>query len=446
MTTRTTGWAKIVHVRTHGLSWRIGLPILLLVLTVTLTLALLMRSQIVAQKTERLEQLAIANATFIRQASLPTSDRLARELTHVTGFDVFFRLNRTLTPQPKQEKLHQPLIDLPSDGTTHSLGSFEAVAVKLDERTSIALVGKRGQELFHPRIVQVVLAIWVLAALFAWLVSRGLVKPLRNLAAQVRHIERPDTLELPEVARQDEIGDVARAVQQTQAALLTEREQRARMEKLAVLGRMTASLAHEIRNPIAAIKMHAQLWTHETANQAPSVIEGEAERIENLLNQWMYLTRPEPPVLNATDVGVLLDETIQKHLPQLEHAGVEVHLHKNGTLTASCDQRRLEHVLRNVLANATQAMPSGGSLDVTATADGHRLEIVFTDSGPGFSAEAQTRYAEFFFSEKEGGMGIGLSVANEIMASHGGALHIDNASGGGGRVRLMLPQQASGAA
>lgn len=444
MTTPTREWAKIARVRTHGLSWRIGLPILLLVLTVTLTLALLMRSQIVAQKTERLEQLAEANATFISQASLPATDRLARELTHVTGFDVFFLAGGNLTPRPDDEQLQRTLLELETDGSARTFGRFEVVAVQLDERTVIALVGQRGQELFHPRIVQVVLAIWVLSLLFAWLVSRGLVKPLRNLADQVRHIERPESLALPEVARQDEIGDVARAITQTQDALHSEREQRARIEKLAVLGRMTASLAHEIRNPIAAIKMHAQLLRGDAASGTRDVIEGEAERIENLLNQWMYLTRPEPPVLCPTDLGDLIDQTIAKHRPQYEHAGVTVDTKKHGQLIVDCDPRRLEHVVRNVLTNAIQAMPEGGRLDVTAHGDGNRLELVFTDSGPGFSPDAQARFAEYFFSEKEGGMGIGLSVANEILSSHGGELHIDNAAAGGGRVRMVLPQDGAG--
>ena len=97
-------------------------------------------------------------------------------------------------------------------------------------------------------------------------------------------------------------------------------------------------------------------------------------------------------------------------------------------------------MLHNLCTNAMQAMPHGGELLVTANGEGSKLELVFTDSGPGFSTAARARYAEYFFSEKEGGMVIGLSVAHEIVAAHRGELHIDNPAEGGARVRLSLPK------
>lgn len=424
----------------HGLSWRIGLPFLLLVLSFTLTLALFLREQIVAQDQQRIERLASANAAFIDQASLPLSERLAGELTRVTGCDVYFRRGTRLTPAPSDAALGTQLLQAKANAKVQAAGIMQVVVVPLPEDSELVLVHQPDTQLFDPRILQVVIAFWVLALLLAWLVVRGLVRPLRNLASQVRNIEQPEALILPETDRHDEIGDVARAMAHTHATLHGEREQRARMEKLAILGRMTTSLAHEIRNPIAAIKMHAQLWRNRETTEAPDVIEGEADRIEALINQWMFLSRPDPPAFTTADIGELLDQTLRSQSAQMQHAGVTVTVHKHGVLTARCDRQRLQHVLHNLCTNAMQAMPHGGELIVTANGEGSKLELVFTDSGPGFSSEARTRYAEYFFSEKEGGMGIGLSVAQEIVAAHHGELHIDNPKGFGARVRLLLPK------
>ena len=115
------------------------------------------------------------------------------------------------------------------------------------------------------------------------------------------------------------------------------------------------------------------------------------------------------------------------------------------TLPVAADGKRLQHVFRNLIDNAIQAMPSGGALAITARADGERVVLTFADRGRGFSPQALQRFAEFFFSEKEGGMGIGLSVADEILKAHGGSLRVANRDGGGAEVTVELPGLAAGA-
>lgn len=177
------------------------------------------------------------------------------------------------------------------------LGDFECVAVPIHKGHDLLLLREPRSAYVDPRVLQVLIAFWLLALLTAWSVVRGLVRPLRHLARQLPRIETPGPLELPEAARQDEIGDLARSFLRTREVLQDERETRQRMEKLAVLGRMTAALAHEIQNPVAAIRMHAQLSRAERHEETATIIEHEAARIESLLNQWLFLTRPEPPAM-----------------------------------------------------------------------------------------------------------------------------------------------------
>jgi len=322
-------------------------------------------------------------------------------------------------------------------------GQFFCIAVPIEGKDDLVLVREDQRAWFDPMLVQVVAAFLLLAVLTAWLVVRGLVRPLRRLARQLPEIETAGTLDVPETSRQDEIGDLARAFVRTRQALHGEQAARERMEKLAVLGRMTAALAHEVQNPVAAIRMHAQLWRGAQDDGTAAVIEHEAARIESMLNQWLFLTRPEPPATAPVDVGALLAQLVAAQKNQTEHAAVAVQLDAPAGLVASADRRRLEQVFRNLLTNALQAMPGGGTLSIRAARAGDVLRVTFADDGPGFSPVALQRFAEFFFSEREGGMGIGLSVASEILKAHGGRLLTANRDGGGAVVTVELPLAAA---
>lgn len=423
-----------------GLYARIGLPLLVLMLAVSVAIALLLRAQLRAQARERLADLARADAAFVEQASLPVSEKLARDLQRVGGFDVHFRVSGALVPAAASPSLADELMRLPSDGEVRDVASgFEACARPLP-RGDLVLVRRVSETLSDPRIVWAVGSSWAIALLLAVLVLRGVVRPLRNVAAQLPRIDGEEPLELPEAMRSDEIGDVARALVDTREGLQRERERREAAEKLAVLGRMTASLAHQVQNPVAAIQMHAQLWRASAEDVGPvDVIASEASRIERMLNQWMYLTRPEPPVRAMADVGELLDAVLRANEARFAHAEVSVEREVERPLQLDCDRSRMEQVFDNLVVNAVQAMPEGGELRIRATGAADEVVLEFLDSGGGFSEQALRRVGEFFFSEKEGGMGIGLAVAQEVVQAHGGRLSVDNTDTGG-RVTIRLPR------
>ena len=359
------------------------------------------------------------------------------------GVSVFFRKDHVLTPEPLWLVSMYRVPGLPADGKCHVLGTLEAVIVPLESGHELVLV--RYNFLFRSAaswirpVLPVLGLFWLLALFVAWLVSRSLVRPLQHLASKLPEIEKTEPVDLPEAERKDEIGDVARAFVRTREALQQERADRERAEKLAVLGRMTAALAHEIQNPVAAIKMHAQLWEGDGASSTAHVIEHEAARIETLVNQWMFLSKPQPPAVSEVDVPALLAEVVKIHQAQLDHAEVSVSLQAERPLHVQGDAKRLTQVFSNLLINAIQAMPRGGQLTIASAPTASGVEVTFTDTGKGFSEEALSRFCEFFFSEKEGGMGIGLSVASEIVKAHGGALHVANRAGGGACVIVTLP-------
>jgi signal transduction histidine kinase len=206
-----------------------------------------------------------------------------------------------------------------------------------------------------------------------------------------------------------------------------------RAQRFALLGGAATCMAHQIRNPIAAIRLHAQLL-QKSQPEGAAIIVDEAARIEDLVNQWMFLARPEPPRKSDVVLAALLKQSVQLAAPAAEHAGVEIVLDADWDQRLQADSRRLSQVFHNIIFNAIQAMPNGGRLAITAR-DG---AITFADTGPGFSTAALARWAEMLFSEKEGGMGIGLNVAEQIVRAHGGRLSVSNQPAGGAVVRVEL--------
>lgn len=428
------------------LSWRIGLPFGLFVLAGSAVLAMWMSWRNVLAERDRLAALAASNAGFLRQSHLPPSERMARQLAEVLDARVVFARGEQFVPPSELSAFPKTALDIhriPADGNVRTgLGSrHEAVKSALEDGWDLVLWWPRmwpWSRMFARESLPVLACFWLLAFGFGWLITRGLVRPLRHLAARLPDIEKPGALDLPEADREDEIGDVARAFVRTRKALQDEREQRERAEKLAVLGRMTAALAHEIQNPVAAIKLHAQLLP--VGSEAAEVIAGEVRRIEGLVNQWMFLSRPEGPVMTPVPLSRVLAASVSAHRLQLEHAQVKAEAVIEEDLVVRGDERRLAQVFSNLITNAVQAMPRGGVLKIEAQRNGDAMaEITFADSGSGFSGVALARFAEYFFSEKEGGMGIGLSVASEIVAGHGGELLAANRGEGGARVTVRLP-------
>jgi len=250
----------------------------------------------------------------------------------------------------------------------------EAVTVPVEAGTELTLIREKPQLLFRPVTLIALAAFWGLSLALAWAVIRPFL----------------------------------------------------RAQRLAMLGQMATSLAHEVQNPVAAIRLHAELAGNAT-------IAGEAMTIESLVNQWMFLAKPEPPRKAPVALDELLADTVRTLTPLAEHARANIAVTgQAGKIDA--DARRMGQVFRNLITNAIQAMPTGGTLTIAAADH----SITFHDTGPGFSATALARCPQMFYSEKEGGMGIGLSVAHEILKAHGGRLLLANGDKGGAIVTVQL--------
>ena len=450
-----------------SLSHRLALPFLAFVAIGSTALVAWLHHEEVRESQAAFLATAKANARFIRGQRLPPTERTARALGEVLGLEVFFLSGdeaHRAVPDPA------PRIATPAGaafleaarlppGSVRATAGGESVRVTVAPPLSLILCrdAPAAGGLWTPRTLAVLGAFWALSLALAWALAGGIVRPLRELARRLPRIAEENAGPLPEATRTDEIGQLARAYEQTHSQLATERHAREQAERLATLGRMATGLAHEINNPVAAIRLHAQLLESGTTTvggvraddglDSLGIILEENAKIEALVNQWMFLARPQPPALAPCDPAELVAAALRTHAPAAAHARVKFEDDMPRGHPIAADARRLGQAIANVVTNAIQAMSaSGGTLRVggrLAEHGEHReapsFVITFADTGPGFSSAALARHAELFYSEKEGGMGIGLNVAAEILRAHGGRLRVENAPAGGAIVTFTLP-------
>ena len=461
----------------RSLSLRLALPFLAFVVVGSTALVAWLQFEEVRESHGAFAATARANAHFVRSQRLPMTERTAQALGEVLGMEIYFSRGNPPSTLPdtaarlatrEGAALDRALLAPP--GEVRGAGSGEAVRVPIDAETSLVIfrVAPTGNGLWRLRTFAVLGAFWLLSLALAWVLASGIVGPLRRLAQRLPRIA-DDASEpaLPESGRPDEIGQLARAYLDTRTALATERRAREQAERLATLGRMATGLAHEINNPVAAIKLHAQLLETDSssspaaARDSLEVIVAEAAKIEGLVSQWMFLARPQPPQVSPCELSEIVAASVRANSPSARHSGVQLVNEIGSGLTVNGDARRLSQAIGNIIINAIQAMAArGGTLRISGNDEcqmppgrspSHDASFVirhpsfvihFHDTGPGFSAAALARHGELFFSEKEGGMGIGLTVTSEIIRAHGGELRVANSPAGGATVTCILPLAA----
>lgn len=393
--------------------------------------------------------LAQADADFVQRLNLPRSAKLAEDLGKLLRMQIHFRDENGLLEPALIGQESAPLKTLPL-GEVHELsGRWQALVLKLDARHDMIFIRKTPEvplSLWHQATRNALLAFWLLSAAFGWVIARQVVRPVQQLTRGLESFFKSRDHVPAETQRGDEIGELARALTQARDDLIEERQRREQSERMALLGRMATGLAHEIKNPLASIQLHAQLVDAGAmdAESAQSLqhVQSEARVIEGLVNQWLYLTRPVPPKMQKLDVSVVLAETVETLTAQADHAGVQIRFPELPEMPMQGDRARLQQVFRNIMLNGIQAMPRGGELEITQQCRQQRVEISFRDHGRGFTESALAHGAELFFSEKEGGMGVGLNVVQEIITAHGGEMSLCNHPDGGAVVTVRLTLQS----
>jgi len=235
-------------------------------------------------------------------------------------------------------------------------------------------------------------------------------------------------------------------IQKTTADLKKTEAQLIRSEKLAALGQLAAGIAHEIRNPLTSINilihsMTENLPSGDSHKEDLKVIEEEIHRINEILDQFLRFAKPATPLLEKADVSSIFEETLQLLRPHIEKQIIVVEKEFQFLPIILMDREQMKQVFLNLLLNAIQAMPGGGHLTLRGqnSEDGQWIHISIQDSGIGISSENINKLFDPFFSTKEGGIGLGLSITHRIIDQHHGKIEVESAPGKGTLFTIWLP-------
>lgn len=214
-----------------------------------------------------------------------------------------------------------------------------------------------------------------------------------------------------------------------------------RVRRLAEIGQMTAAIAHEIRNPLWAMRAAAQVLQTDASVAAEfgKIIEAEVDKLTELCNDFLDFARPLELNLQDVALGEVVRSIVEQHVPLFEEKGVVLLADCDSLERVQADPLRLEQILRNLLLNALDASPPGGSVSIGCR-DG---EIVVQDAGKGMEQDSMERLFTPFFTTKANGTGLGLSTVRKIIDAHGGAIDVQSAPGKGTKFSVRLKEDAA---
>lgn len=220
-------------------------------------------------------------------------------------------------------------------------------------------------------------------------------------------------------------------------------------EKLVSMGRVIASIAHEIRNPLGIIRSSAELLLRRADNESADTasrrilraVYDESCRLSQIVNDFLDYARPRVPRQDRVDINGLLDQALGFLEGEMSRLGVEYIRHIAPNMYVVGDKDLLYRAIYNILVNAYQAIEHDGVIRIRGQLhDDDLIELTFHDSGPGFPPEQLPRMLDPFFTTKDHGTGLGLPIVNTIISSHNGSLQLSNPPEGGAMVKVLLPR------
>ncbi len=326
-------------------------------------------------------------------------------------------------------------------------------------------IDRRLRAAFTDILIRLGLLVATLVVLITFVLQRQVIRPVAVLVEGLQRLGRGQAdFPLP-VTRRDELGRAAEAFNETagqldtaRARLLAETERALELERqvqraasLAVAGKLTSALAHEVGTPLNVIAGRAEvalksLPVDSPARQDLEVVAGQIDRITRIINSLLDTVRPQAPVARPCEIVAVLDPL----LALFQHAARA----RSVTLTCTfspdlptihADPGQLQQVVTNLVMNAVEATPSGGCVSLAATdqATGGQpgVRLVVRDTGTGIPADALPQVFNAFFTTKPRGQGtgLGLAISRDIVVAHGGDIRIESEEAGGTTVTVWLP-------
>jgi signal transduction histidine kinase len=373
--------------------------------------------------------------TDLKQKTESYKDALSRVITlranpsrHVAEEEEAFRIGEELIAQVRD------MIAM----TSSRLGENTQKAMREIERSKYILYGLVA---FGPLV----------SALLGFLFIMGLTRPLKVLVESTRKLKGGD-LDHRVPPLKDEFGELADSFNEMSVSLKDQMRKMHRAEQMAVVGQLAAGLAHEVKNPMAGIKVAMSVLAGEKyiSSEDKTVLQkviGEIARLEALMKDFLNFARPQKPRFEPVNLNHVLNTTLTFYLRAHSVVGknVRIRIEKDFQEIPDimADTSHLQQVFLNLFLNAVEAMPEGGTLSVrTSLEEGNRVRVEVSDTGKGIREELLGNVFEPFFTTKAKGTGLGLAISRQLVEQHEGTIGVSSKPGEGTRFTIRLPVSA----
>lgn len=288
-----------------------------------------------------------------------------------------------------------------------------------------------------------------LASLIAVPVATAMTKPLSKLTVFANNfIREPNNAPPPSAGNLIEpleITALANAFSKMINDLERSKENLTRAAKLAVVGEMAAAMSHEVRTPLGILRSSAQVLLREPnmtedGREVCGFIISETERLNKLVSTLIDSSRPRLPEFKETNIAELAKQCVAMLRMQAENKHITLVCEANAHAIALCDAEQITQVLLNLILNAIQILADGGKIILTVSSAIDHIAITVADNGPGIPAEQRGQVFEPFFTQRAGGVGLGLAIVRQIVLAHHGKISVHQSTFGGAEFRLQLPR------
>lgn len=286
----------------------------------------------------------------------------------------------------------------------------------------------------------------VLAGLgLTYLLARNIMRPVEKLDRAAAEVARQNYDYRVPVDSRDELGRLAETFNNMCASIQSARRELIRHERISTIGRLSSSIVHDLRNPLAAIYGGAEIMVDsEIAPPQLKRLAGNiyraSRRIQELLQDLVNVGRGKTEGAEVCRLYEVAAAACDSLAPAAEAQGVTVRIEVPESIELPIERARVERVFINVVDNALEAMPAGGAIHIGATVDSDAATIQVTDTGPGISPDIREHlFQPFVSSGKKNGLGLGLALSRQTILDHGGDMWVESQPGRGARFFIRLP-------
>ena len=286
----------------------------------------------------------------------------------------------------------------------------------------------------------------LILAIIVHRIARGITIPIDRLMTMASAISTGDLGARANISRPRELATLSASFADMAKRLKQSQDRSARENRLQGLGELAARVAHELRNPLTAMKLQLQILGEQpdSASQRERVARllEEMRRLELIVSGTLMWGKELQIETTASDLNQVVQDVVELMQPQLTHRQIDLSFHQGRLPPVSMDPDRIKQVLFNLINNAADELRSGGQIAVSSNLDdtGDMVELTVEDDGPGLSPEAAMRLFDNPQSQKTLGLGLGLQISREILVRHRGDIRVDRSQMlGGARFTMQLP-------